>query len=62
MYTDGLIERNPRIDEEAGLRTILAGLRGASAREILARIESVALGPEPRVLNDDVALLAIRVG
>ncbi len=61
LYTDGLVERNPRIAGEAGLARLLSSLTGASAQELLGELETTALGPEPRRPRDDVAILMLRV-
>ncbi len=60
LYTDGLIERNPRVETEDGLAQLLSGLQGATADELLAEIEAAALGPNPRRPRDDVAILVIK--
>jgi sigma-B regulation protein RsbU (phosphoserine phosphatase) len=60
LYTDGLIERNPLVDAEEGLARIIAGLPGTTAEELLAELEQVALGSEPRRPRDDVAILIVK--
>jgi PAS domain S-box-containing protein len=60
LYTDGLIERNPLVDGEEALAQIVSGLTGASASELLAELEQVALGPEPQRPRDDVAILIVK--
>ena len=60
LYTDGLIERNPRVDGEEGLAQIFGGLRDETAEELLTELEDAALGPEPRRPRDDVAILIVK--
>jgi serine phosphatase RsbU (regulator of sigma subunit) len=59
LYTDGLIERNPRVPGEAGLRALLAALPLGGVEDLLARLEARALG-DPRELRDDTAILALQ--
>jgi serine phosphatase RsbU (regulator of sigma subunit) len=61
MYTDGLIERNPRLPTEDNLRAVLASLVGLSAEEAIRRLEasSIAAGSSPA--RDDIAVLILRV-
>jgi phosphoserine phosphatase RsbU/P len=61
LYTDGLIERNPRLDGERGLRSILRDLPHADVIELLADLEERALGSPPQRLLDDAAVLVLRV-
>ena len=60
LYTDGLIERNPRADAEEGLARLVSRLRGETAEQLLAELEDAALGPQPRLPRDDVAMLVIK--
>jgi sigma-B regulation protein RsbU (phosphoserine phosphatase) len=60
LYTDGLIERNPLVEDEERLAAIVGRLRGAGAAELLAELEDATLGPEPRSPRDDVALVIIK--
>jgi serine phosphatase RsbU (regulator of sigma subunit) len=60
LYTDGLIERNQRVNGDQGLVRILAGLEDGSAAALLAALEQAALGPEPRRPRDDVAILIVK--
>ena len=61
MYTDGLIERNPRLPTEDNLRAVLASLVGLPAEEAVRRLEasSIATGSSPA--RDDIAVLILRV-
>ena len=61
LYTDGLIERNPRVRGDAGLRGILGSLPAGDVDELLAALERRALGSPPEALPDDAAVLAIQV-
>jgi len=61
LYTDGLIERNPRVSDDAGLRTLVASLRAGDADGLLAELERNAFGSPPDPLPDDAAVLAIQV-
>ena len=61
LYTDGLVERNPRVPGDAGLRTLLASVAETGVDEILAELERLAFGSPPQPLRDDAALLAIQV-
>jgi PAS domain S-box-containing protein len=61
LYTDGLIERNPRVDGDGGLRGLLESLPGGDVDELLAELERRALGSPPDPLPDDAAVLAIQV-
>lgn len=61
LYTDGLIEHNPRIEDEHALARLLGSLSTASAEELLFELENAALGTSRRQLRDDVALLLLRV-
>jgi signal transduction histidine kinase/serine phosphatase RsbU (regulator of sigma subunit)/DNA-binding response OmpR family regulator len=67
LYTDGLIERNPRLGEEkgglsavAGLSEVLAAAHGHDAAGLLAEVERAAIGADPRWLPDDVAILLLQ--
>jgi len=57
LHTDGLTERNPHLRDEAELQALLTSVDGHDAHEILEQIERQSLGPEPRRLADDVAIL-----
>jgi hypothetical protein len=61
LYTDGLIERNPRLAGDAALREILASVTFANVDELIAQLEARALGTPPQRLPDDTAVLAIQV-
>ena len=61
VYTDGLIERNPRVRDAEGLRRLLATLPAGDVGELLAELERRALGSPPDPLPDDAAVLAIQV-
>jgi len=61
LYTDGLVERNPRVLGDAGLRALLASLAAVDADELLAEFERSAFGSPPDPLPDDAAVLAIQV-
>ncbi|HET9125305.1 MAG TPA: SpoIIE family protein phosphatase [Solirubrobacteraceae bacterium] len=61
LYTDGLIERNPRVPGEDELADLVAGLPAADAAQLLAALQDVALGPAPRRPRDDVAVLIVQI-
>jgi PAS domain S-box-containing protein len=61
VYTDGLIERNPRVSGDGALRAMLASVTFADVDELIAQIEQYALGTPPGRLPDDAAVLAIQV-
>jgi PAS domain S-box-containing protein len=61
LYTDGLIERNPRVSGDAALRALLASLTFADVDGLIAQIEARALGTPPVRLPDDAAVMAIQV-
>jgi CheY-like chemotaxis protein len=61
LYTDGLIERNPRLDGEAALRSALRDLPQTDVDHLLADLEARALGSPPGRLRDDAAVLMLRV-
>jgi PAS domain S-box-containing protein len=61
LYTDGLVERNPRVAGDAALRDLLASLTSSDVDELIAQIEARALGTPPVRLPDDSAVLAIEV-
>jgi PAS domain S-box-containing protein len=61
LYTDGLIEQNPRVDDEHALARLLGSLSTASAEELLSELENAALGVPRRQPRDDVAVLMLRV-
>ncbi len=60
LYTDGLVERNSRLIGEEELPQILSDLRGADASSLAEGLEYGTLGPPPRRLRDDVAVLVLR--
>ncbi len=60
LHTDGLIERNPWVTGEEALARIFARLADTTAEELLTKLEDAALGPEPRLPRDDVAILIVR--
>lgn len=60
LHTDGLTERNPHLRDEAELQALLTSVDGHDAHEILEQIERQSLGPGPRRLADDVAILLLR--
>jgi sigma-B regulation protein RsbU (phosphoserine phosphatase) len=60
LYTDGLIERNPLVDGEEPLAKIVAGLTSETAEDLLVELEAAALGPQPRLPRDDVAILIVK--
>ncbi|HTW11329.1 MAG TPA: SpoIIE family protein phosphatase [Solirubrobacteraceae bacterium] len=62
LDTDGLIERNPRVDGEQRLARLFEATPGASAGELLAELERAALGAPVGELPDDVAMLVLHVG
>lgn len=61
LYTDGLIEHNPRIDDEVALARLLGSLSTNSAEDLLSELEDAALGSPRRQPRDDVAMLIMRV-
>jgi signal transduction histidine kinase/DNA-binding response OmpR family regulator len=61
LYTDGLIERNPRVDGEGALRSLLGNLGQTGVEQLLADLEARALGSPPARLPDDAAVLVLRV-
>src|SRR5205807_9015757 len=61
LYTDGLIERNPRVRGDGALSSLLASLSFADLDDLLAQLEDRALGTPPVRLPDDTAVLAIQV-
>jgi serine phosphatase RsbU (regulator of sigma subunit) len=61
LYTDGLIERNPRVPGDAALRALLASLTFEDAGGLIAQLEERAFGTPPERLPDDTAVLAIQV-
>ena len=60
LYTDGLTERNPHLRDEAELQALLTSVDSHDAHEILEQIERQSLGPRPRRLANDVAILLLR--
>ena len=61
LYTDGLVERNPRLAGDAALRELLASLTFANVDELISQLEASALGTPRQRLPDDTAVLAIQV-
>jgi DNA-binding response OmpR family regulator/serine phosphatase RsbU (regulator of sigma subunit) len=61
LYTDGLIERNPRVDGEGALRSLLGDLPRTDVDGLLADLEARALGSPPARLLDDAAVLVMQV-
>ncbi|HEY2318624.1 MAG TPA: SpoIIE family protein phosphatase [Solirubrobacteraceae bacterium] len=61
VYTDGLIERNPRVPGDAALQALLASLRFADVSALMSQLEERALGDPPERLPDDSAVLAIQI-
>jgi len=61
LYTDGLIEHNPRVDDEHALARLLGSLSTASAKELLSKLENAAFGTPRHQPRDDVAVLMLRV-
>jgi len=61
VYTDGLIERNPRVPGDAALQALLASLRFDDVDALMAQLEERALGDPPERLPDDTAVLAVQV-
>jgi PAS domain S-box-containing protein len=62
LYTDGLIERNERIDGDAGLRRLVGELdASADATVLVAEIERRAVGGPDAQLADDMALVVLQV-
>jgi PAS domain S-box-containing protein len=61
LYTDGLIERNPRVPGDAALRELLASLTFDDVDGLMGQLEERAFGTPPGRLSDDSAVLAIQV-
>jgi PAS domain S-box-containing protein len=61
LYTDGLIERNPRIAGDRGLRSLLGKLPAGSARAIVDALDRRRISEGDARPRDDVAVLALRV-
>ncbi len=61
LYTDGLVERNPRLADEAALGRLVGGLGSGPADALLRGLLDAVLGAEPRRLADDVAVLVLRM-
>jgi PAS domain S-box-containing protein len=57
LYTDGVTERNPSIDQERGLAPLLAPLAARPAAAILAGLERAAISNQP--LRDDAAIFVL---
>jgi len=57
MYTDGVTERNPLVDELAGLAPLLKPLAGRDAASMLAALSSAALAGQ--ALKDDAAIFVL---
>ncbi|MBX5468402.1 MAG: SpoIIE family protein phosphatase [Thermoleophilaceae bacterium] len=62
LYTDGVIETGPLGGHlgEAGLASMLAGLRGRSPEEIVDTLERKAMERSGGDTRDDIALIALR--
>ncbi len=60
LYTDGLVERNAHLIGEEHLPRLVAELPASDVEELLDALEQGVLGPEPRQLRDDVAVLVLR--
>ena len=61
LYTDGLVERNPRIAEDGGLGRLIGSLRAGDAQAQLAELEAIALGSRgAEKTDDDIAVLMLR--
>jgi len=60
LFTDGLIERNPFVRDRADLMSFLGRCNGLTAEGIARRIERECLD-QVRALEDDIALLIVRV-
>ena len=63
LFTDGVTEirgADPDLGERA-LEEVLAGLRGASAEEVVAAVEQRAVELQAGDPRDDIALLAVKV-
>ncbi|MGZ4178800.1 MAG: PP2C family protein-serine/threonine phosphatase, partial [Solirubrobacteraceae bacterium] len=61
VYTDGLIERNPRVPGDAALQALLASLRFDDVHALIAQLEERALGNPRERLPDDTAVLAVQI-
>jgi PAS domain S-box-containing protein len=61
LYTDGLIERNPRVPGDAALRELFASLTFDDVDGLMGQLEEHALGTPPVRLPDDSAVMAIQV-
>jgi GAF domain-containing protein len=60
LFTDGLVERNERLDREGGLARLLGSLAGLDAAAITDRLGDTLDGP-PESSRDDVAVVVARV-
>jgi serine phosphatase RsbU (regulator of sigma subunit) len=61
VYTDGLIERNPRVPGDSALQALLASLSFDDVDALIDQLEERALGNPPERLPDDTAVVAIQV-
>jgi signal transduction histidine kinase/DNA-binding response OmpR family regulator/serine phosphatase RsbU (regulator of sigma subunit) len=61
VYTDGLIERNPRVPGDSALQALLASLSFDDVDALIDQLEERALGNPPERLPDDTAVLAVQV-
>jgi signal transduction histidine kinase/CheY-like chemotaxis protein len=61
LYTDGVVERNPRVPGENGLRALVGSVGSDDVDAMVAELDRRAFGTPPGPLPDDAALLAIQV-
>jgi signal transduction histidine kinase/serine phosphatase RsbU (regulator of sigma subunit)/FixJ family two-component response regulator len=62
LYTDGLVERNPRVQGDAGLRALLSSLTEVDgAAELMEELERRAVGAPSERLPDDAAIVVVQV-
>jgi PAS domain S-box-containing protein len=60
LYTDGLIERNPRVEDDNGLERLLETIPPDTAGAMLERLVLTVLGEPPLNPADDVAILLLQ--
>ncbi len=61
LYTDGLVERNPRIRDDGELGRLIGSLPDGDAQVQLAELEATALGSRAvEKTDDDIAVLMVR--